>query len=90
MNDDLCRRIWEWLPARATRSRVTLAGTIAAALDVPVVEVSRALVEMERAGHAIRDRATGPLSMSWHRGTPPPSPSRQHAAEPGVEEWTLC
>ena len=68
---DLRARIWGWLPGRTDGRRVTLPTTIAGALDVPVAEVVAVLHAMERAGHAIRDVATGPQT-GWHRGTRPP------------------
>lgn len=64
-------RLWTWLPARATRSRVTLPGVAAAALGVDERDVTAALHAMEQAGHAVRDRATG-VRGGWHRGTPIP------------------
>ena len=73
MNGELARRIWEWLPGRPDGRRVTLSVTIAGALHLPVPDVVSALVEMERAGHAIRDAATG-WQTGWHRGTRPPRP----------------
>lgn len=63
-------RVWAWLPGRTDSRRVTLPVTIAAALDVPVRDVSLALLGMERRGHVVRDRATG--GGGWHRGTPLP------------------
>lgn len=85
---ELAERIWGWLPARATRGRVTQPSVIAAALDVPVAQVTAELARMEHAGHAIRDRKTGGRAGSWHRGTPPNQPSGQADPEPGG--WTLC
>ena len=75
---DLVSRIWGWLPGRTDSRRVTLPGTIAAALDVPVRDVSAALIEMERAGHVVRDSATG-VRGGWHRGTPLPESARGQA-----------
>lgn len=69
----LQQRIWEWLPGRADRRRVTDPTTIAAALGVPVTDVTPALEAMERAGHAIRDRRTGRRACHWHRGVPYPA-----------------
>lgn len=69
---DLHARLWAWLPARADRRRVTLPGVAAVALGVDAHAVAAALAEMERAGHAIRDRATG-TRAGWHRGKPLPS-----------------
>lgn len=68
----LDRRIWAWLPARADRRRVTVPAVIAAAQGVPLAEVLAALERMETSGHAIRDRAQGRRSTSWHRGPPYP------------------
>ena len=70
--NELGVRIWEWLPGRTDSRRVTLPSTISAVLDIPVREVSRALMEMERRGHVVRDSATGARS-GWHRGTPLPA-----------------
>lgn len=86
VNAELARRIWEWLPGRTDGRRVTLPVTIAGALHRPVPEVVSVLVAMEKAGHAIRDAATG-RQTGWHRGTPPPQP--QVAAVPVDPEWTL-
>ena len=83
--DSLEVRIWEWLPGRTDRSRVTQPATIAAALDVPVVDVSAALARMYEAGTAIRDRSTGVRSTGWHRGRPLPAPP----TDPAVQEPTL-
>ena len=69
----LAQRIWDWLPARADRRRVTDPPTIAAALAVPVHDVMTTLESMERAGHAIRDRRTGRRAHHWHRGVPYPA-----------------
>lgn len=73
MNPDTAARIWAWLPARTDSRRVTLPGNIATALSVPTSDVVSELARMERAGHAIRDAARGPMS-GWHRGTPIPTP----------------
>lgn len=81
MNPDLRARLWAWLPARATRSRVTLPGVAAAALGVDERDVTAALHAMERAGHVVRDRATG-LRGGWHRGTPIPHPAPAPPEEP--------
>ena len=83
--DDVAAHIWEWLPARTDSRRVTLPHTIAAALGLPVAEVSAAVAAMERAGHVVRDRAIGRQS-GWHRGTPLPE---TQTGPPGEEEWTL-
>jgi hypothetical protein len=80
VNEDLARRIWEWLPGRTDGRRVTLPGTIAGALHLPVPEVVTALRHMEAVGHAVRDAATGPQT-GWHRGTPPPAVEVQVAEE---------
>ena len=67
MTDDIARQIWEWLPVRTDSRRVTLPHTAAAALALPVAEVSSAMAAMERAGHVVRNRAVGRQS-GWHRG----------------------
>lgn len=82
---DPAARIWEWLPARSDSRRVTLPHTIAAALALPVAEVSAAMAAMERAGHVVRDRAIGRQS-GWHRGTPIPEPPTNVET---AEDWTL-
>lgn len=69
--DDLVTRLWKWLPARTDRRRVTHPDVCAAALNADRAEIVAALHRLERAGHAIRDRATGRRAQSWHRGTPP-------------------
>lgn len=82
----LPQRIWEWLPARTTRARLTDPATCAAALDAPADEVARALADMAATGHAIRDRTTGRRAGHWHRGLPYPSPE---PPPPTVEELGL-
>lgn len=67
-------RIWDWLPGRADRARVTDAAAIANALTTPVGDVVAALEAMEKTGHAIRDRRTGRRAHHWHRGIPYPAP----------------
>lgn len=76
------RRVWEWLPARADRRRVTIPTVIANALAVPVAEVLAVLGRMETSGHAIRDRQQGQMSARWHRGLPYP-PTRTSADPQG-------
>jgi len=85
---DVPRRIWEWLPSRAVRSRVTTAHVIAANLEVDPRDVTAELAWMERSGHVIRNRSTGYRSGGWHRGRALP-PAVSPAAET-PEEWTLC
>jgi len=82
---ELERRIWEWLPARPNRRRVTLPSVIAAELGVPLAKVQAALERMERAGYAVRDQATGRRSTSWHRGHPIPTPEPHQ-----YRQETLC
>jgi hypothetical protein len=72
VNPDLARAIWEWLPARTDSRRVTLPGTIAAALSATHEDVQATLSAMAAAGHVVRDSATG-TSSGWHRGTPIPT-----------------
>jgi hypothetical protein len=79
--NDLSSRIWEWLPGRTDCRRVTLPATIAAALGVPMRNVSVALAEMEQHGYVVRDSATGARS-GWHRGTPPPGAAKEPAPAP--------
>lgn len=62
--------IWQWLPARADRTRMTDASTIAAELGRSTPEINAALVAMERRGQAVRDRPTGRRANHWHRGKP--------------------
>lgn len=66
----LSEMIWQWLPARADRTRMTDPGTIAAELGRSVHQVNATLAEMERRGQAVRDRPTGRRAMHWHRGRP--------------------
>lgn len=82
---DLRLRIWEWLPARSDRRRITDAAAIAAALDVPRPLISVFLARMEREGYVIRNATTGRLAGWWHRGTNPIPP----AAPATHEELTL-
>lgn len=84
---DLSARVWEWLPGRTDSRRVTLPSTVAAALDVPVRDVSTALMKMERCGHVVRDSATGTRG-GWHRGTPLPS-TLDKPKPPQMEDLTL-
>ena len=63
------QRIWDWLPARRDRRRVTVPSVIAAELNLSVAVVSAALLDMERGAHVIHD-AYG----SWHRGVPLATP----------------
>ena len=57
------RRIWDWLPPRRTRGRVTSPAVIAANLDLDPGDVWRALLDMETRGEAVADKRG-----SWHRG----------------------
>ena len=59
------QRIWEFLPKRRTRNRVTNAVVIAVNLDLDTNEVQAALITMERHGHVVAERRG-----SWHRGIP--------------------
>lgn len=80
LTDPTTARIWAWLPGRATRARVTLPGTIAAALDLDESTVMSALTVMAAAGHVVRNRGTGVRASGWHRGRPLPAPP-----DPGEE-----
>lgn len=62
--------LWQWLPPRADRTRMTDSATAANELCVDVTAVNAALHRMEQAGTAIRDRQTGRRAMHWHRGLP--------------------
>jgi hypothetical protein len=76
------RALWMWLPARTDRRRHTDVTTAATALGRPSHEIADTLAWMERAGHAIRDRATGHRAGQWHRGLPvPATPGRADTPE---------
>lgn len=85
--DDLPARVWRWLPARTDSQRVTLPGTIAAALEAPVRNVATALMAMEARGHVVRDRSVG--VSGWHRGTPLPSLAVDPVSGPAEQDPTL-
>lgn len=68
---ELHRRIWEWLPGRADRGRLTDPASVALAMTTSVHVAASALAAMETGGHAVRDRA-GHRAGHWHRGTPLP------------------
>lgn len=78
MDADLARRIWEWLPARRSKRRITITAVTAAALDRPVAEVNATVYAMIAARHIVRD-ARGMM----HRGFPLPSST---IPDPGLWE----
>ena len=59
------RRIWDWLPGRTQRNRVTDHHIAAANLGITDAEAVAAYQRLEAAGHIVRDRA------GWHRGSEP-------------------
>lgn len=61
------QRVWDWLPARARRSRVTIPSVIAANLDMPLADLMTILARMESDGHVVRDTVGG---SGYHRGRP--------------------
>lgn len=63
--NDLTLRIWEWLPARRDRRRVTTPAVAAANLKEDVTDVATAMDRMRRAGHIV------PNKSGWHRGPRP-------------------
>ena len=71
----LWSQIWWWLPARASRGRVTTVSVISVGVGSPPEAVAVALVEMEACGYAIRDRSVGTRAGSWHRGLPVEPPA---------------
>ena len=60
------QRIWDWLPARRTRARVTTPVVAAANLDLSVDAVAAAFARMHTARQIVPDPRGG-----WHRGLPP-------------------
>lgn len=60
------RRIWDWMPVRRTRARVTTPVVVAANLDLPVDEVTAAMDRMVRSYQLVPDPRGG-----YHRGLPP-------------------
>ena len=60
------QRIWEWMPARRTRARVTTPAVVAANLDLPVADVAAAMDRMARNYQLVADPRGG-----YHRGLPP-------------------
>lgn len=62
--ESVAQRIWEWLPARRMKRRVTTEVVCAAALDLDVRLVSETVHQLEARGHVIRD------TYGMHRGTP--------------------
>lgn len=82
---DLHARLWAWLPARADRRRVTLPAVAAASLGVDARAITEALAELERGGHVVRDRVTGPRG-GWHRGRSLPAATPDPPDE-GIPLW---
>lgn len=58
--------IWQWLPARPDRRRVTTIEVAAANLGLDPVQTALVFVRMERAGTVVRNRR----GDGWHRGLP--------------------
>lgn len=75
-------RIWNWLPARTDRRRVSMVQTIAANLDLSPTVVAAALDEMVKMGCAT---VGGRYDQDYHRLLPLPwlQPST-------LEQDTLC
>lgn len=59
------QRIWDWMPKRRTRARVTTPVVVAANLGLPVAEVTAAMDRMVRAYQLVSDPRGG-----YHRGLP--------------------
>lgn len=66
--DDLDRRIWEWLPARQDRRRVTDPAVAAANLGVSPQEAIAAFARLAIGSHIFRNSR----GQGWHRGMPCP------------------
>ena len=60
------QRIWEWMPARRARARVTSPVVVAANLDLPVDQVTAAMHGMLTRHELVADPRGG-----YHRGLPP-------------------
>lgn len=86
---DMDRAIWEWLPGRTTRSRMTDSATCANALGYPERDVLLALEAMERAGHVTRERKEGRRASRWYRFNGSPLPLPLTAPDMG-EQTQLC
>lgn len=65
MTADLRARVWEFLPARRCKARVTTPHVIAANLDAPLTDVLHVMADLDRDGCIVRDKS------GWHRGFPP-------------------
>jgi alkylated DNA nucleotide flippase Atl1 len=65
-------RVWEFLPARADRRRVTTPDVIAVNLGLTVQQVGDALASLERVGRIVRDQQDGSRT-GWHRVTLAPA-----------------
>lgn len=63
--DDITLRIWQWLPARRDRGRVTAPTVAAANLGITVEQAAQAMDSMRRSGHIVPDKS------GWHRGVKP-------------------
>ena len=61
------QRIWEWMPKRRDRSRVTTPTVVAANLDLPVRDVTAAMDRMTRNHHLFATPRGG-----YYRGVPLP------------------
>ena len=64
----LARRLYEWLPGRRDKQRVTSPTVAAANLGMSAHEVTWLYPALERMGCIIRDRRD---QDNWHRGVPP-------------------
>lgn len=60
------QRIWDWMPVRRTRARVTSPVVVAANLDLPVDQVTAAMHGMLTRHELVADPRGG-----YHRGLPP-------------------
>ena len=80
---DLAERVYDWLPARADRRRVTVPSVIAVNLDAPVAEVMAVLMELIPIGCVFEGRRG-----SYHRGVE--LPWRQPRDPPETTQEALC
>lgn len=75
---DIETRVWEFLPARPDRRRVTTPDVIAIHTGVTTQQAADALKSLERAGRIVRDAKLGSRT-GWHRASASTRDADPHA-----------